>query len=111
MTTTITKREAMLNQINIFLSRWSQDLIEEMASYYYFCSTDYCTLPAAERRELAKSRFEKERETVTKRVLDILEGNGNRYYQIKKLFSEYVVDHDAEDYAFELVQKYNQLDK
>ena len=112
MTTTIVnKRDIMLEKINFYLSKWGDELVEEMASYFYFCSKEYCTLPAAERRELAKARFEKDRQEVTERVLNILEGNGNRYYQIKKLFSEYVVDHDAEDYAFELVQKYDQLDK
>ena len=110
-TTIINKRDIMLEKINFYLSKWGDELVEEMGSYFYFCSKEYCTLPATERRELARARFERDRAEVTKRVLDILEGSGNRYWQIKKLFSEYVVDHDAEYYAHALVEKYDQLDK
>ena len=109
-TTTITKREAMLNQINIYLSRWSEDLINEMSSWFYFCTSGYNNSLAAERVELARARFEKDRAKVTEKVLDILESDTNRYREIKKIFSEYVVEHYAEDYAHALVEKYDHLD-
>ena len=50
MTTTIVnKRDIMLDKINFYLSKWGDELVEEMGSYFYFCSKEYCTLPAAEK--------------------------------------------------------------
>lgn len=108
-TTITTKREAMLNQINIYLARWSEDLINEMGSWFYFYTSEHNNSLASERVELARARFERDRAMVTEKVLDILESDTNRYREIKKLFCEYVVEHDAEDYAKALVEKYDHL--